>query len=114
MPVGHKVTVEITDEQIAYLLCSAREGGSNYWARFGHAPYNTAAGSILPLKLPVKIDDIEEGKSYRLDRGNVHKGCKLFVTKGARHYADMVNDHADASTGDVFLQLCIFGELIYG
>jgi hypothetical protein len=31
-----------------------------------------------------------------------------------RHYADLVEENDDAITGDVFLQLAVFGELIYG
>jgi hypothetical protein len=30
------------------------------------------------------------------------------------HYADLVEGNDDAETGDVWLQLAVFGELIYG
>jgi hypothetical protein len=36
------------------------------------------------------------------------------VEKYPRHYADFKDGDEDASTGDVFLQCCIFGEVVYG
>jgi hypothetical protein len=30
-----------------------------------------------------------------------------------RHFADFLNEKADAVTGDAFLQCCLFGEVIY-
>jgi hypothetical protein len=31
-----------------------------------------------------------------------------------RHFADVLNENDDAGTGDVFLQCCLFGEIIFG
>jgi hypothetical protein len=31
-----------------------------------------------------------------------------------RHFADLVGEDDDAITGDVWLQLAVFGEVIYG
>ena len=31
-----------------------------------------------------------------------------------RHYADLMEEDDDLITGDVWLQLAVFGELIYG
>ena len=30
------------------------------------------------------------------------------------HYADLVEENDDAETGDIWLQLAVFGEVIYG
>jgi hypothetical protein len=31
-----------------------------------------------------------------------------------RHFADFINQNDDAITGDVFLQCCLLGEVLYG
>jgi hypothetical protein len=31
-----------------------------------------------------------------------------------RHFSDMIAENDDATTADVFLQCCLFGELVYG
>ena len=45
---------------------------------------------------------------------NVKKGLELMQEKYPNHYADLVEENDDAITGDVWLQLAVFGELIYG
>ena len=38
----------------------------------------------------------------------------LLFVETPRHLADFMSESDDASTGDVFLQLCIFGSVVYG
>lgn len=45
---------------------------------------------------------------------DVEKGLELMRNQYPRHYADLVEEEDDAITGDVWLQLTVFGELIYG
>lgn len=45
---------------------------------------------------------------------NVRKGLELMHDQYPRHYADLVEENSDLITGDVWLQLTVFGELIYG
>lgn len=112
----------------AYLLCNAFEGGSNYWytiARFTtpktpwrfpgdtevfkHIGYPLAKGGAVII-----ADKEDEEKEYTLDLAAVRKGWTIFKRDYARHYADVLKENADATTGDVFLQCCLFGEVIYG
>jgi hypothetical protein len=58
--------------------------------------------------------DKPEPKKYRLDLEAIDRGLQLMADKYPRHFADFVGENEDASTGDVFLQLCLFGELVYG
>lgn len=55
-----------------------------------------------------------EGKKHKMNRASVTRALKLFRTKHPRHYEDWVNENDDAITADVFLQLCVFGEVIFG
>lgn len=125
-------TIKFTDLEIASLLCNAWEGGSNYWInsieryspslpsnqklegqyfpRFQLAPFHTGGFVEFTCENPM-------GKGFkvcRLDRQAIDKGLTLFPTVAPKHFADWIAENDDATTGDVFLQLCIFGEVIFG
>jgi hypothetical protein len=53
---------------------------------------------------------------FMLDRAAIERGKELLATdeRYSHHYADVLNENDDADTGDVFLQLCLFGEVVYG
>jgi hypothetical protein len=129
-----KVGIDVHEKDIAGLLCSGMEGGINYWARIEDyvKPANPIAfcdwgqkdWSIFPhIDYPltedgaVMIKDMEchtEGKVYRLDKTAILKGLNLMAEKSPRHFSDFMNQNYDATTGDVFIQYCIFGKVIYG
>ena len=50
----------------------------------------------------------------QLDLKSISEGLNVMATHYPRHFADFLNEAADAVTADVFLQCCLFGELIYG
>lgn len=51
---------------------------------------------------------------YTLTLKDVRKGLRLMKKLYPHHYADLVTENDDLETGDVWLQLAVFGELIYG
>lgn len=112
----------ISDERLADVLCSAYEGGSNYWARQSDgkkSPYRFAAlsGGVLQFvpDFAVEITDVEDGeKKYPLTLARLRHGLQVMATKYPRHFADILAENDDATTGDVLLQCAIFGELVYG
>ena len=59
-------------------------------------------------------EDDEEKAEHRLTLADVKKGLELMRDQYPRHYADLVTENDDLITGDVWLQLATFGELIYG
>jgi hypothetical protein len=121
----------VTKQRVSDLLCSAFEGGSNYWyeiteciappelefrvllrrrRRDKHLDYPLNEGGALMIgdrKDP-------EREPVRLDLETIKKGLGLFFVETPRHLADFMSESDDASTGDVFLQLCIFGSVVYG
>lgn len=123
-----KVEQEISMEQIENLLCSALEGGSNYWcvvskyvaprnfknssedmAKYKHISYPINVGGAL------HIEDNEDGKEKGvLNIIAIKKGLALMAKEQPKHFAEIVNENDDADTADVFLQLCVFGKLIFG
>lgn len=132
-----KVTLEITNEQIKNLLCTAFEGGSNYWARIDSYKYAKGLehkdfqdggkfqvkgnywhpSQIIPLVegCAVIIKDMEDsGKTYTLNLETIHKGMAVMAEKYSQHFSNFYTSNDDAITGDVFLQCCLFGKIIYG
>jgi hypothetical protein len=130
---GFSVPCTISEERISDLLCCALEGGSNYWYTiekfvkpptlvfrtdkqriFKHLDYPLNEGGALII-----LDTEGEGeKTYRLDRATIQNGLLIMAGlpkgKGGHHWGDFLNQNEDAITGDVFLQCCLFGEIIYG
>jgi len=135
------VKVSVSDEQISGLLCTAFEGGANYW--YTQLDYELPDGisiedfreggkfqpegdywhwcQLIPLvegcalTLRDKLDEDDGDDSpYRITREDIEKGVKVFATKYPRHFSDFINQNDDAITGDVFLQCVVFGEAIYG
>ncbi len=117
-----KVGKHDLDELMSDLLCSAFEGGSNYWCTVEDLVYpkgKTKKDFTYIYELPfhggaVKIK-ADEGKGiFTLDRQALDRGWIVFRDECARHYADAMCETADATTGDVFLQACLFGKIVFG
>jgi len=114
----------ITVERVKDLLCCAIEGGSNYWCKYmdrmgGISPTQAEYRQDVPFVeggwLEVTEDENEgEGRTFRLDLDAIKKGLQVFAVKYPRHFADFITQNDDATTGDVFLQCCCFGDAIYG
>ena len=134
-------TVEITDERIRGLLCCAFEGGIAYWGTV--SKYRYAEGTdpkqyleggcfqveeywprycLLPLLdgcgVLVDNDDAHGPKDgVWLDRAAIQRGLDLMASNKpglAHHWHNFMTENDDAETGDVFLQLCLYGEVIFG
>lgn len=129
--ISVNVKHEISLQRISDLLCSAFEGGSNYWYQidkfikpetmsfrtdkdqiFRHLDYPLNEGGALIIS---DIEgDLNEPPWKRLDLNAIKKGLRTMAKKHPRHMGDFLNENDDADTGDVFLQCCLFGEVIYG
>ena len=107
------------------LLCSAFEGGSNYWYFIeavvypkgkGDADFQDVAiqGGTLEISADGHRNKQRPDGRWILDRKALKKGWQLMITDAPHHYADAVTESGDAVTGDVFLQLCLFGKVIFG
>jgi hypothetical protein len=108
-----------------YLLCNAFGGGSSYWCHIDSYMYPEGKGerdfSYPHLEVPfaggsitISVPEDNDGKTYTLDFKALQRGWKLLHDKYPHHYADSTTGQYDATTGDVFLQLCLFGDVVYG
>jgi hypothetical protein len=119
------VSKTLSTELVAGLLCDAFEGGSDYWAYISRRvpptewTYTEDEGRhyihLIPLNPGGQLVFTEpDGKEYYLTQASVQHGLQIMSDKYPRHFADAINGNDDAETGDVFLQCCLFGEVIYG
>lgn len=127
------LTIPLTLEQISDVLCSALEGGSNYWYVIeeyvtpptwefesepkcgdGHHwpqdfPLNPGGALIISDK-----DDFEQGSITRLDLEAIQKGLAILGEKYPHILSNILAENADADDGDALLQCSLFGDIIYG
>lgn len=121
-----KVEVEMGVEHLESLLCSAFEGGSNYWCT-GVKPvkaseFKNATGTWLHEAIArgeiseIKVYDAEEDmhRVVACDAASLAFALRRMAAKYPRHFMDELTGNGDATTGDVFFQCLVFGEVIYG
>ena len=127
-----EVTHKFTTEQIDDLLTCAFEGGSNYWycikrvvepteITYKTSVFEDGISYLTPVLNPGgalviidKIDDYETAKEYFLNLETIQKGLDLMAKEYPYHMKNFIEENEDAETGDVFLQLCLFGEIVFG
>lgn len=107
------------------LLCNGFEGDmTHYWAElvshnkkeagvnyFHEVP--VMENGLVVLKDVEDYDD-EEKTRWKLDRNAVDRGIEVMIDKYWWHTADALSENDDSITGDVFIQCCVFGEIVYG
>ncbi len=122
-----KISKEFTFEDISDLLCSALEGGSNYWyiidkynkpknlkntkeKHFRHLSYPLNEGGSLIIS---DRDYSKDCKNKKLDLNSIKKGLQLMADKFPEEFASFSSGNYDAGTADTFLQLCLFKEIVF-
>jgi hypothetical protein len=125
----YQVNTTIDPQRVQDMIIGAFEGGSNYWIEravlihpkpeelpedgvvwWGNSKRNVFAEADFLVK--VKPDD--ESDFFHLGPRQVRDGLEIMARDYGRHFADMIAENDDATTADVFLQCCLFGELVYG
>lgn len=109
---GDHVTSEQAQEQLA--------GKSNFDASMSPDEMKYPPYLWLPLvdggELRIKVSDEGDANSNKLlflDKQRIETGLKLMATMYRKHFNDIIDENDDAITGDVLLQCCLFGEIIY-
>jgi hypothetical protein len=131
------VKMEVPVEEIRSLLVGAFESGYPTWFTLKDykLPEGTTQNDFKTGKHSVKtshgnwcvayvlpfveggglvIEDKEDDKEYILDLPKIQSGLQMMAIKAPLHFANFISENNDIETSDVFLQMCIFGELIYG
>lgn len=105
----YTIAKTITDEQIDDILCTAFEGGINYWTpemiRVKDFKGCTYAHEVITKGGTLVIVD-DDGKAHTLTLKKFLKGIELYGNFDFENY--------DASDADSVVQFALFGKLIYG
>jgi hypothetical protein len=123
-------------EGIINLFVDALEGGSNYWYSIRNIPKDVRRGIPLSEAIGEYIlngGDIRfynaEGEDYDNDSMDVYSDKDLLGTVDMDSLLDAINkikndypevwesildEQYDANDADIFLQLCVMGEVVYG
>jgi hypothetical protein len=131
------VECPITSYQLWCQLTAAFEGGmSNYWIssvdrvdedKLTGKPRYLQDWPFLGGALLITVNEdpgntkrppFRGTSTWRLDRKALIEGAKTMAAlkkgEGGHHWGNVVQDDGDAETGDVYLQCCLFGEIIFG
>ncbi len=121
-----KCNHQVEEQRVQDLLCCALEGGSNYWIssyekRYPEGQTRESLGIGYPhLELPFKggsllIHSGDGGPGDKvLDIEAIKRGLQLLADKFPQYWSDFMQDNEDADAGDAFLQLALFGNIIFG
>jgi len=126
-----------TEEMVRDMLVSAFEGGSNYWYRIeskklppGTKEKDFKEGGRMqpehyyhPMQLiptipggQLVIREVSDGpgETFVLDLGALKRGLMLLKEKYPKIWERAQKGMEDASDADVFLQLSLFGKVVFG
>jgi hypothetical protein len=114
--ISFQVKITISKEDIENLIVSAFEGGSNYWYQIESKTFGNYLETVFTHGLTVSNARSDEGKTKigYLNKTTIQEALIKMEREFPRHFNDIRTDNADAITGDVFLQLAVLGEVIYG
>jgi len=119
---------EIDAERVWGLLITAFEGGIGYWAQiydyqeppgepFRGDPEHLYRYADYPLSEggAVILSDMEGSEEqWSLDLTTIRSGLEKLCEHEPRRVEEIMSEDYDAETADVFVQHCIFGEIVYG
>lgn len=120
--MNYHATVVLSPKDIADLIVTAFEGGSNYWidsVPLHEGPettetpwYSDPAFYDGPFRIEILEQDEETPKI--LDPERIQIGLDLLGSQHAMTLGAILDENYDADDADVFLQLCLLGEVVYG
>ena len=127
--VSIEQTHEFTSEDISDLVCSALEGGINYWCRKARIkltedkkylgiseedlPSVEFASDAIGFGGTVVLFDAESDEKWELTNEKMLKGIARYCLENNENLSDLLDNH-DACTADNIIQYALFDEIVYG
>lgn len=138
--VGVVAQVEVPLERVVNCIIGAIENGYSPWMHaFVHTDTPATVAALAESKDPAdpmiwyaretfwraggqaqitfdREDDDEGDGGGTMSIGYVDfvRGLSLMASKAPRHFADLVAENDDAVTHDVFMQMVVLGDIVYG
>lgn len=118
-PVHAEIVVNLTMKDIDDIMCTALEGGINYWcckAEVVGEYLGEYASEQISRNGMLILHDAEEDKTYQFTLEHFVQGFRLYLERGNISIKDNAIDTCDldANDADSIVQLGIFEEIIYG
>ena len=127
MDLTIQVENKIPQQRLEDLLVTAFEGGSNYWCAINvdatTFPEGMGINDYKYWYMSVPLEDggnmvigekEDESVGNDLNLKTIKNGLEIMAKKYPYHYGNVVGDNFDAETADVFLQCCLYGDIIFG
>ena len=120
--------IEISDELIEYILCSAFEGGITYWAENISCKDNKDMKKVGGYKSEyltktkkkdavIYIHESETGEKYPITKKSIIDALQKMDTpeyKYTKALNRLLNGDWDSDDADIVVQTACFGEVVYG
>jgi len=112
----------ITKKELGYLICTALEGGSNYWYMIEKSNFKEVGAKfyhevLLDPKGFMVISDSTGEEAFepvKVTLEDVLKGLELFVKERPDLVREVIQGSWDADHADVFFQYVVLKEHIFG
>ena len=122
--------IKVTGEDIEDIMCTALEGGINYWADYDRndeeylpymdyddEPFSELCAKILMNGGRFWLISLDEYFSFTLDK--LMTGIQRWIDGGYDMYGAVDGDeldcgNIDSECADCIIQLALFGEIVYG
>ena len=120
--------IEISDELIEYILCSAFEGGITYWAENISCKDNKDMKKVGGYKSEyltktkkkdavIYIHESETGEKYPITKKSIIDALQKMDTpeyKYTKALGRILDETYDADDADIVVQTACFGQVVYG
>lgn len=108
-----EVIISVPENRIVDMFISACEGGSNYWCS-KVTPIGKSKDPYKAMLKGFKAVDNDSKKTYVVEPVMIDLALTLMAQDHGKHFSNMITEINDNSMADVFFQLCVFGDVIYG
>ena len=127
IPITFDVSLERVRDLLSHSLTNMPRGTTS-WAQIREyiippTPYHSLHHPSDPrLDYPLSpegavvvtiVGEVEKNKTCRLDLNSIRDGLSTMARWYSYEFGKFLTDFDDASTGDVFLQCCLFGKVVY-
>ena len=127
-----KINFEITEEQLSDQLCTALEGGSNYWYYLGDIDRthfikgetlvdNLTRSFLADKDYKLTVYDIESADEFEeMDKlgdvtyDSMAKAFSMMAIDYPKQLSNIISGRYDGDDSDVWFQLSTMGEVVFG
>lgn len=105
--MSYGITLRLSADSVDDMLIMASERACRYWCKFKKWKKENRKLVVLV------VQTLDEDKQYQLTDRKVSIGLHLMSQNYVKIFARMIQGDIDDDVADVFLQLCLFGKIVY-